>query len=152
VATRPDDGAAAAAQTESGRADTTTPAELPPAGIPMIRTIAMPADSNANGDIFGGWLMSQMDLAAGNLAARIAHGRCVTVSADAMSFLRPVKIGDEVSVYCEKLATGRTSMKIGVEAWRRARIGAEEYRVTRAVFTFVAIDAEGRPRNINDPE
>ncbi|MDR3521470.1 MAG: acyl-CoA thioesterase [Acidocella sp.] len=122
------------------------PDEQPPAGIPMIRTIAMPGDSNANGDIFGGWLMSQMDLAAGNLASRVSHGRCVTVSVDAMSFLRPVKIGDEVSVYCELLSQGRTSMKINVEAWRRARITAEEYRVTRAVFTFVAIDAEGKPR------
>ncbi len=126
--------------------------ERPPDGIPMIRAIAMPADSNANGDIFGGWLMSQMDLAAGNLAARVSHGRCVTVSVDGMSFLRPVKIGDEVSVYCELLATGRTSMKINVEAWRRARITEEEYRVTKAVFTFVAIDAEGAPRAINKPE
>ena len=125
--------------------------EKPPAGIPMVRAIAMPADANANGDIFGGWLMSQMDLAAGNLASRTSYGRCVTVSVDAMTFLRPVKIGDEVSVYCELLATGRTSMKISVEAWRRARIGAEEYRVTKAVFTFVAIDAEGKPRPINEP-
>jgi acyl-CoA thioesterase YciA len=126
--------------------------EKPPAGIPMVRTIAMPSDSNANGDIFGGWLMSQMDLAAGNLASRTSHGRCVTVSADAMSFLRPVKIGDEVSVYCTLVSTGRTSMKINVEAWRRARIGEEEYRVTRATFTFVAIDAEGKPRPITSPE
>jgi len=126
--------------------------ESPPDGIPMIRAIAMPADSNANGDIFGGWLMSQMDLAAGNLAARISHGRCVTVAADAMTFLRPVKIGDEVSVYCTLLSCGRTSMKIAVEAWRRARITEEEYRVTRATFTFVAIDAEGKPRPITSPE
>jgi acyl-CoA thioesterase YciA len=112
----------------------------------MIRQIAMPADSNANGDIFGGWLMSQMDLAAGNLASRVSRGRCVTVSVDAMSFLRPVKIGDEVSVYCTLLSTGRSSMKINVEAWRRARITEEEYRVTRAVFTFVAIDETGKSR------
>jgi acyl-CoA thioesterase YciA len=124
------------------------PGETPPPGMPMIRTVAMPADSNANGDIFGGWIMSQMDLAAGNLAARVSHGRAVTVSADAMSFLRPVKIGDEISVYCELLACGRSSMKIAVEAWRRARITEDEYRVTRAVFTFVAIDAEGRPRPV----
>jgi acyl-CoA thioesterase YciA len=124
------------------------PPEKPPAGIPMVRTIAMPSDSNANGDIFGGWLMSQMDLAAGNLASRVSHGRCVTVSVDAMSFLRPVKIGDEVSVYCTLVSQGRTSMKINVEAWRRARIGEEEYRVTRATFTFVAIDSEGKPRPI----
>src|SRR5271154_1192254 len=126
-------------------------AECPPEGIPMIRQIAMPADSNANGDIFGGWLMSQMDLAASNVAARVSHGRCVTVSVDAMAFLRPVKIGDEVSVYCTLLSTGRTSMKINVEAWRRARIGTEEYRVTKAVFTFVAIDAEGKARPITEP-
>ena len=126
--------------------------ESPPEGIPMIRAIAMPADSNANGDIFGGWIMSQMDLAAGNLAARVSHGRCATVAADAMTFLRPVIIGDEVSVYCTLLSRGRTSMKIAVEAWRRARITAEEYRVTRATFTFVAIDAEGKPRPITSPE
>ena len=122
--------------------------EQPPAIMPMIRTIAMPADANANGDIFGGWLMSAMDLAAGNLASRVSHGRCATVSVDAMSFLRPVKIGDEVSVYCTLLSTGRTSMKISVECWRRARITDDEYRVTKAMFTFVAIDAEGRPRPI----
>jgi acyl-CoA thioesterase YciA len=128
------------------------PGEQPPAGIPMIRTIAMPADSNANGDIFGGWLMSQMDLAAGNLAARVAHGRCVTVSVDAMSFITPVKIGDEVSVYCSLASTGRTSMKINVEAWRRARDAEQEFRVTRAQFTFVAIDTHGKPRALGSPE
>jgi acyl-CoA thioesterase YciA len=128
------------------------PAEQPPAGVPMIRVVAMPADSNANGDIFGGWLMSQMDLAAGNLASRVSRGRCVTVSADAMSFLRPVKIGDEVSVYCSLVSTGRSSMKINVEAWRRARNTEEEYRVTKAVFTFVAIDADGKPRPLGSPE
>jgi acyl-CoA thioesterase YciA len=106
----------------------------------------MPADANPTGDIFGGWLMSQMDLAAGNLAGRVARGRCVTVSVDAMSFISPVKIGDEVSVYCTLASTGRTSMKISVEAWRRARNTEEEFRVTKAIFTVVAIDAEGRPR------
>jgi len=126
--------------------------ETPPGGIPMVRAIAMPADSNANGDIFGGWLMSQMDLAAGNLAARTSRGRCATVAVDAMTFLRPVKIGDEVSVYCTLISSGRTSMKIAVEAWRRARITEEEYRVTRATFTFVAIDAEGKPRALTSPE
>ncbi len=119
-----------------------------PVGEPMIRQIAMPADANANGDIFGGWLMSAMDLAAGNMAARVSRGRCATVSVDAMTFLKPVKIGDEVSVYCTLLSIGRTSMKISVESWRRARITEDVYRVTKAVFTFVAIDAEGRPRPI----
>jgi acyl-CoA thioesterase YciA len=121
-------------------------AELAPTCMPMIRTIAMPADSNANGDIFGGWLMSQMDLAAGNLAARVSRGRCVTVAVEAMSFLRPVKIGDEVTVYCELLSTGRTSMNISVEAWRRERSDETDQRVTKAVFKFVAIDEERRPR------
>jgi len=117
----------------------------------MIRAIAMPADANPNGDIFGGWLMSQMDLAGGNLATRVSHGRCVTVSVDAMSVITPGEIGDEVSVYCTLVSTGRTSIKINVEAWRRARITEEEFRVTQAVFTFVAIDAEGRPRLLNSP-
>jgi acyl-CoA thioesterase YciA len=122
--------------------------DKPPACMPMIRTIAMPADANANGDIFGGWLMSQMDLAAGNLAVRVAHGRCVTVAVDAMSFLRPVKIGDEVTVYCELLSTGRTSLNVSVEAWRRERSEEVDQQVTKAVFKFVAIDAEGRPRPV----
>jgi acyl-CoA thioesterase YciA len=122
--------------------------EKPPAGMPMIRTIAMPADANASGDIFGGWLMSQMDLAAGNLAQRVAHGRCVTVSVDAMSFIRPVKIGDEVTVYCELVSTGRTSLSVAVQAWRRERSEEVDHRVTKAVFKFVAIDAEGRPRPV----
>ena len=120
--------------------------EKPPACMPMIRTIAMPADANASGDIFGGWLMSQMDLAAGNLAQRVAHGRCVTVAVDAMSFIRPVKIGDEVTVYCELVSTGRTSLNIAVEAWRRERSDELDQRVTKAVFKFVAIDAEGKSR------
>jgi acyl-CoA thioesterase YciA len=124
--------------------------ETPPESVPLVRVIAMPADTNANGDIFGGWLMSQMDLAAGNLAQRASRGRCVTVAADAMSFIRPVKVGDEVSVYGELVSTGRTSMKIAIEAWRRARMGDEQYRVTKAVFTFVAIDEDGRPRAMRE--
>lgn len=121
-------------------------AEQPPAIMPMIRTIAMPADANANGDIFGGWLMSQMDLAAGNMASREAHGRCATVAVDAMSFIRPVMVGDEVTVYCQLESCGHTSMKIAVEAWRRERSECNDQRVTKAVFTFVAIDSAGRPR------
>lgn len=124
-------------------------AESPPASPPMIRAIAMPADSNANGDIFGGWLMAQMDLGGSNLAGRMANGRIATVAVDAMSFIRPVKIGDEVSVYAELVKIGRTSIKVNVEAWRRTREQASERRVTKAVFTFVAIDSQGRPRPIN---
>jgi acyl-CoA thioesterase YciA len=120
--------------------------DMPPQVMPMIRTIAMPADANANGDIFGGWLMSQMDLAAGNLAQRAAQGRAVTVAVEAMNFIRPVKVGDEVTVYCQLLSTGRSSMNISVEAWRRERAGENDERVTKAVFKFVAIDSNGRPR------
>ena len=114
--------------------------ETPPAEAPVIRTIAMPADANPYGDIFGGWLMSQMDLAASNVASRVARGRASTVRVEAMNFLRPVRVGDVVSLYGRLIARGRSSMKIEVEAWRRARDGEDEEKVTEAVFTFVAID------------
>lgn len=120
--------------------------EEPPTGQPSIRTIAMPADTNPAGDIFGGWLMSQMDLAAGNLAARVAAGRSATIAVDAMKFLRPVKVGDEVTLFADLEKVGRTSMHIHVEAWRRHRYGERSEKVTEATFIFVALDAEGRPR------
>jgi acyl-CoA thioesterase YciA len=120
----------------------------PPAGPPAIRTIAMPADTNPAGDIFGGWLMAQMDLAAGNAATRRARGRCATVAVEAMTFLSPVAVGDEVSLYAEVASVGRTSLRIAVEAWRRVRAGDETNQVTRAVFTFVAIGPDRRPRHI----
>lgn len=120
--------------------------EQPPAIPPAIRTVAMPADANASGDIFGGWLMSQMDLAGGNVALLRARGRCVTVAVEAISFLRPVLVGDEVSLYAELVSEGRTSMRIHVEAWRRPRHAPEMHRVTDAVFTFVALDENARPR------
>lgn len=119
---------------------------LPQRAEPVIRTIAMPADTNPAGDIFGGWLMAQMDLAAGNLAARIARGRSATIAVEGMTFLKPVKVGDEVSIYAELEKTGRSSMLIHVEAWRRDRYGLESIKVTDASFTFVAIDAEGKAR------
>jgi acyl-CoA thioesterase YciA len=115
---------------------------------PVIRTIAMPADTNPSGDIFGGWLMAQMDLAAGNAAARRARGRCATVAVDGMVFHRPVMVGDEVSLYAEILRVGRSSLNIRVEAWRRSRDGDERFKVTQATFTFVAIDETGRPRPV----
>ncbi|MCB8880571.1 acyl-CoA thioesterase [Acidisoma cellulosilytica] len=117
---------------------------------PLIRVIAMPADTNPAGDIFGGWLLAQMDLAAGNLAHRIAKGRCVTVALDGMAFLAPVHVGDEVSFYADLLSMGRTSMKISVEAERRTRYQAETVPVTKAVFTFVAIDEDRKPRPIKE--
>lgn len=117
-----------------------------PDTVPVIRTIAMPADTNPNGDIFGGWLMSQMDLAAGNVAARRSRGRAATVAVEAMSFLSPVAVGDEVSLFARVVKEGRTSMRIEVEAWRRARSSEDTTKVTEAVFTFVALDEAGRPR------
>lgn len=113
---------------------------------PLIRTIAMPADANPAGDIFGGWLMSLMDLAAGSAATRRAQGRCSTIAVDAMQFLRPVLVGDEVSLYAEVTQVGRTSMKIKVSAFRRARAEALVEEVTSGTFTFVAIDDDRRPR------
>lgn len=117
-----------------------------PQGEPVIRTIAMPADANPSGDIFGGWLMSQMDFAAGSVAARRARSRCSTVSVDRITFLRPVFIGDEVSLYAELTRVGRTSMCIQVSAWRRSLDAEEQVKVTEASFVFVALDQVGRPR------
>ena len=119
-----------------------------PAREPAIRTIAMPADTNPAGDIFGGWLMAQMDLAAGNAAARRARGRCVTISVDGIVFHNPVHVGDEVTLYADLVLVGRTSMKFQVEAWRRSRDGDDSIKVTEATFTFVALDSGRRPRPI----
>ena len=116
---------------------------------PAIRVVAMPADANAYGDIFGGWLMSLMDNAAGLTAARRAKGRAVTVAMDGMVFHQPVKVGDEVSVYAEIERVGRTSVTIAVEAWRRERHLEESIKVTEAKFTFVAVDDNGKPRAVD---
>lgn len=120
----------------------------PPEGQPTIRVTAMPADANPYGDIFGGWLMSWMDLAAGTVAARRCHGRAATVAADAMIFLSPVYVGDEVSFYATLIGEGRSSMRIHVEAWRRAREGEETEKVTEATITYVAIGADRKPRTL----
>ncbi len=117
-------------------------------GVLVIRTIAMPADTNPSGDIFGGWLMSQMDLAAGNMAARVSQGRGATVSVEAMQFLRPVKVGDEVTLYATLRDVGRTSMRIHIDVWARPRHSTEAQRVTDADFVFVALDENGRPRPV----
>lgn len=115
-------------------------------GDAVIRSVAMPADTNPNGDIFGGWLMAQMDIGGGTVAMRRAHGRCVTVAVESMSFLRPVAVGDEVSIYATLVGEGRTSMSFRIEAWRRSRAEEVEHKVTEATFKFVAIDDDGRPR------
>ena len=106
----------------------------------------MPADTNPAGDVFGGWLMSQMDMAAGSVATRRARGRCATIAVDAMTFLSPVFVGDEVTLYAKLIATGRSSMRIKVEAWRRNRAEEVRQQVTAATFTLVAIGEDRRPR------
>ena len=121
----------------------------PPTTEPVIRIVAMPADTNPHGDIFGGWLMSLMDLGAGTVAMRACKGRAVTVAMDGMQFLAPVAVGDELSVYGALTSIGRTSLIIAVEAWRRERDEDHSVKVTEAKFTFVAIDDAGRPRLIN---
>ncbi|QTN36551.1 acyl-CoA thioesterase [Cognatishimia activa] len=123
-----------------------------PSGELTLRTLAMPSDVNVNGDIFGGWVLSQMDIAAGIVSRETSRGRAATIAVDAMKFIRPVKVGDVLCVYASLARVGRTSMAIEVEAWvRRGTIGTRE-KVTEAVFTFVAIDEEGRPRVVPQPE
>ncbi len=120
----------------------------PPPEELVIRVVAMPKDANANGDIFGGWLMSLMDSGCGMLASRHARSRVVTVAMDGMQFHRPVAIGDEVSVYAWLVKVGRTSMVIDAEAWRRQRDEEKGVKVTQARFTFVAIDEDHRPHPV----
>ena len=120
----------------------------PPTSVPALRTVAMPADANANGDIFGGWLMSQMDLAGGVHAHQEANGRTATVAVDAMSFHLPVQIGDLVTCYCETVQIGRTSIVVKVDTWVKRRSDGQEEKGTEGLFTFVAIDDTGRPRSV----
>jgi acyl-CoA thioesterase YciA len=122
--------------------------DMPPDRTPTIRVAAMPGDANPYGDIFSGWLMGQMDLAAGSVASRHSGGRAVTIAVDAMKFHAPVLVGDEVSVYATLVAVGNTSMTIEVEAWRRARHVEETCKVTQARFIFVATDENRRPRRV----
>ena len=119
-----------------------------PTRDPAMRVTAMPADANAYGDIFGGWLMSVMDNGAGLTAALRSKGRAVTIAMDGLEFHKPVKVGDEVSVYTEITKVGRSSMSIATQAWRRERHSEHREKVTEATFTFVAIDDDGRPREI----
>jgi acyl-CoA thioesterase YciA len=116
-----------------------------PKGELVIRTVAMPADTNPNGDIFGGWIMSQMDIGSGILASKTAGTRVATVAVEAMSFIRAVKVGDTVACYAWVERIGRTSMAIPVEVWVQPYRKTEQTRVTRAVFTYVALDDNGRP-------
>ena len=112
----------------------------------LLRTLAMPADSNPSGDIFGGWIMSQMDIAGASYARQISQSRVVTSAVEAMTFLLPVFVGDEVSCYCETERIGRTSVAVKIETWvRRDRLTDESIKVTEAVYTYVAIDKDRKP-------
>ena len=119
-----------------------------PRGDLTTRTLAMPADTNPEGDIFGGWVMSQMDIAGGLCAAQRANGRVVTVAVDAMHFIRPVKVGDVLCVYTELTHVGRTSVRVHVEAWALRAQSTHREKVIEASFSFVAVDGSGRPRAV----
>ena len=124
-----------------------TVAETGPAGRePALRTIAMPADANPAGDIFGGWVLSQMDLAGGVTAHRRAQGRCATVAVTGMTFHLPIFVGDEVSCYTTIVKTGRTSITVAIESWARRDMTGERVKVTGGTFTYVAIGADRKPR------
>lgn len=119
-----------------------------PLGEPALRAIAMPADANPSGDIFGGWLLAQMDLGGGTVAAERAQGRVATVAVEGMVFHKPVHIGDRVSCYTQITRVGRTSITVLVEAWRQPHHGGSQTKVTQGVFTYVAIDGNRRPRTV----
>ena len=125
--------------------------EAGPRGALTLQTIAMPADTNANGDIFGGWLMAQMDLGASVLARGRARGRVATVAVEAMTFHRPVQVGDVVSIHAEMLREGRTSMTIDIEAWALRQPSGARVKVTEAKFVFVAVDDSGGKRPLPSP-
>ncbi len=120
----------------------------PPIEELCLRVIAMPRDTNPAGDIFGGWLVSNMDMAGGIVATHTSKGRVVTAAIDKMAFIRPVFVGDEVSYYGRLLKIGTTSMQISVEAWVRRARGEEIHKVTEGLFTFVAIDEKRKPQAI----
>jgi len=119
-----------------------------PAGELTLRTQAMPADANAAGDIFGGWVMAQMDLASGIRAAERARGRVVTAAVREMAFAKAIKIGDTLSVYTQVTKVGRTSMTLRVEAWARRYLSDVTELVTHADFVMVALDGEGKPKPV----
>ncbi len=121
-----------------------------PSGSLSLQTVAMPKDTNANGDIFGGWLLSQMDIAAGVAAAKVAGGRVATVAIDNMSFLIPVQVGSVVGCYTEVVNIGRSSIQVLVEVWIDKGLSEEKMKVTEGLFVFVSIDNNGRTRAVDN--
>ena len=126
--------------------------EIEPCGDLSIRTLAMPADTNQNGDIFGGWLLSQMDIGGGIFASKVAKSRTVTVAIEAMNFRKPVFVGDVVSVHVNLVRIGKTSVTVRVEAWVMRRKEMHSILVTDGNFTYVSIDDNGRPQAIEPGE
>jgi acyl-CoA thioesterase YciA len=123
--------------------------QLPsPAGGAHLRVVAMPRDANPSGDIFGGWTVSQMDLAGATFAVSHSGLRVVTVRIEAVEFLRPVSVGDDVSVFCRLEEEGKSSIKVHIECWARERGTGDGHKVTEGVFTYVAVDDNGKPRRI----
>ncbi|PLX38433.1 MAG: acyl-CoA thioesterase [Hyphomicrobiales bacterium] len=129
-----------------------TPEKAGPRGRLTVRTLAMPADTNANGDIFGGWVLSQMDQAGGIAGVERARGRVVTIAVEAMTFIAPVKVGDVMCIYTEVLKVGRTSMTLRIEAWAERFITGIAEQVTEGNFTFVAVDDNGKPRAVPEQQ
>jgi acyl-CoA thioesterase YciA len=127
-------------------------AEQEPRGTLSIRTLAMPADTNQYGDIFGGWLLGQMDIAGGIFAVKIAGGRTATVAVDGMTFRKPVFVGDVVCFYTDVIRIGTTSVTVRVEAWAIRQNQEQRTIVTEGNFTYVALDEQRRPRPIGRPE
>ena len=124
-----------------------------PDGLLVLRTLAMPKDCNPNGDIFGGWILSQMDIGGGLMAKEVSHSRTVTVTVDKMTFVRPVHVGDTICVYAKVLRIGNTSMDIRLEVWAKnlmEEFEEQRHLVTEGVFRYVAIDEEGRSRRVPD--
>jgi acyl-CoA thioesterase YciA len=123
--------------------------QLPKSRVPALRVVPMPADANQNGDIFGGWIMSHVDIAGGTVASRVARGRVATVAVNAFVFKQPVQVGDVLSFYTDVVKIGNTSVRINVGVYaERGRADTQVVKVTEATLTFVAIDGEGRPRPI----
>ena len=121
-----------------------------PAGVLSLQNIAMPADTNWSGDVFGGWIVSQMDLAGAIHVERLSKGRCATIAINEMTFLVPVKVGNVISCYTKILKVGNTSVQVQIEVWNSHDNSRDPIRVTQGVFTFVAVDVNGNKRQISE--